>query len=251
MTCHPRVKPNSVSAAAPLPQEGISIAKGYTSGPPLTFKAVSQLKWVDITVDDGDEAAAAAEVQSGPSNKMSNFLGLRDGSVILVKFQKDEFIMENQSSPKLSSKLGKSKLTSFKKNVNLTTEKPIVIHSKSIEEKQSVYVIFETTFSSLDSTSEPDRSNPTEPNLVRDESYVYRKDVSIKNDGVSNLKINNSTPSAVTSPAKSQDFDPPKLLSPTTSIVDKNSLKVMVPPVYLPDSVLLLGFPPQPKSDSN
>ena len=77
---------------------------------------------------------------------MSNFLGLRDGSVILVKFQKDEFVVENQSSVKQSSKLGKSKLRSFKKNVNLPAEKPIFIHSKSLGEKQES-MVFEKTFS--------------------------------------------------------------------------------------------------------
>ena len=248
MTCHPKLKTNLVAAQTQTQtqtQEGISIAKGYTSGPPLTFKAVSQLKWIDITVDD-DEEKEDVIIQDGASSNMSNFLGLRDGSVLLVKFQKDQFIVENQSSVKQSSKLGKSKLTSFKKNLNLTAEKPIVIHSKSLEEKQES-VVFETTFSSLDST-EPDldRSNPTEPNLVRDKSYAYRKD----GDCFSDLKINNSAVT-VTSP-KPQDFDLPKLLSPTSTVtVDNNSLKKTVPPVYLPDSVILLGFPPQPKSDSN
>ena len=126
----------------------ISIAKGYSTGPPLTLKASLKLKWDDQAVFDAatcregleDDQAVVSTVVSSKLVTVDQLpLNLRDGSVIAVRGRVDyESYARNSSAttdgsglaPKESSAGNGLRAVRFKKELRTGAARSITILSK-------------------------------------------------------------------------------------------------------------------------
>jgi len=126
----------------------ISIAKGYSTGPPLTLKASLKLKWDDPAVFDAatcregleDDQAVVSTVVSSKLVTVDQLpLNLRDGSVIAVRGRADyESYTRNSSAttdgsgmaPKETSAGNGLRAVRFKKELRTGAARSITVLSK-------------------------------------------------------------------------------------------------------------------------
>ena len=139
----------SADLYASIPElKHISIAKGYSTGPPLTLKASLKLKWDDPAVFEAatcrecleDDRAVVSTVDSSELVTIDQLpLNLRDGSVIAVRGRTDYESYARTSSaatdgsgmaPKESSAGNGLRAVRFKKEIRAGVARSITVLSK-------------------------------------------------------------------------------------------------------------------------